>query len=76
MQCTKDSSHAFGMTVELWLSRAMKLGMSIFYHAGRELNVEIFDGEFAGDEAGEKRIAARLQTFSRMDERSDLLIYF
>jgi hypothetical protein len=26
-------------------------------HAGRELYVELFDGEFAGDEAGKKQVA-------------------
>jgi hypothetical protein len=28
-------------------------------HAGRELDVELFDGEFAGDEAGEKSITRK-----------------
>jgi hypothetical protein len=33
------------------------LGLQCFGHAGRKLDVEVFDGEFAGNEAGKKAIA-------------------
>ena len=33
------------------------LGVQLFRHARRELDVEVFDGEFAGDEARQKHVA-------------------
>jgi hypothetical protein len=35
----------------------MQSSMGILLHAGRELDIEVFDGEFAGDEAREKRVS-------------------
>ena len=32
------------------------LDVQFLRHTGRELDVEVFDGEFAGDEAGEKHV--------------------
>ena len=30
-------------------------GVQFLRHAGRELDVEVLDGEFAGDEAGQRK---------------------
>ena len=51
------------MTIGLWSPFEKKSGMRGLLHAGRELDVEVLDGEFAGDEAGEKRIASSYQQF-------------
>lgn len=43
---------------------------SLLHHTGRELDVDIFDREFAGDEAREERISSHSQLFILKRENS------
>jgi hypothetical protein len=42
------------------------LSFPLLRHAGRELDIEVFDGEFARDEAGEKLIPRVRQVVNRL----------
>ncbi len=54
----------------------MQSSMGILLHAGRELDVEIFDGEFAGDEAGKQCFASLRQLLVRISQQFRLLVEF
>lgn len=49
--------HSVEMTSGWWSRWVMKSDIGRFLHAGRELDVEMLDGQFAGDEAGEELIS-------------------
>ena len=48
----------------------------LLHHAGRELDVQVFDGEFAGDEAGQKQVASRNQILIRLFQQFCLRMQF